>query len=146
MRRSLFLLPLACFALLSAAPVEHGAGTSSGSIGLGSGAEDGRAFGTVVVWNHFTSGLPTGHVQGRLVDGARVLAQFALRLEDDGSVIGTAATRWGPGEVEGEWEYDDDESEFELEIELDGEDLEFEIEGEFEGRRSFWEGEWELDD
>lgn len=153
MTKSLILAPLAILAFLStSSPAEMQRGGASvqqptaPQALLGDDDCEGPALGTVVIWNHFQSGLPTGHLQGRLLDGNRVIAQFAVRLEDDGDVTGTARTASGEvDDVEGTWQYDSDESEFEVEIELDG-GFQYEVEGEFEGRRSFWEGEWERQD
>jgi hypothetical protein len=133
MKKSMFM---AAAALLGALAVVPSAG------GVKGGSLEGDSFGTLVVWNNYHSGLPTAHVRGRLIDGTRVVGQFACRLEDDGDVSGVAQTYLGSATCGGRWEIDgNNEGKFEIEIEYA--DREIEVEAEFKGRREFWAGDWE---
>jgi hypothetical protein len=129
--------------LLALAAVVGGSiATLSASRGVRGGSLEGDSRGTIVVWNHFHSGLPTAHVRGRLLDGNQVVGQFVCRLEDDGDVTGTAFTFAGPGECDGRWRIDGNDVGF-FEVEIEHGDREIEIEVDFEGRHSFWSGDWE---
>lgn len=106
----------------------------------------GAALGTIVVWDNYHSGKPTAHVEGRLMDGARAFARLSARLEDDGSVTGTATCDGRTTELEGCWRFSrhDEEGRFEFEFEF-GHHTEFEVRAEFEGRRSYWTGGWRIE-
>lgn len=110
------------------------------------GHEGGDVSGTVVVWNHYTSGKPTAHLQGMLYDrDGRRFAAVVARLEDWGGVTGYAVSRCGLTALDGEWCFDrrHDEGRFELEFDF-GDTRQVEFEGCFEGRHARWATEWEF--
>jgi hypothetical protein len=105
---------------------------------------DGVARGTVVVWDHYTTGRPTGHLQGTLVDNeGRHFAKIVARLEDWGGVTGYALTDFGYYSLRGGWFFDryDEEANFELAFDY-GDTREVVLEGGFDGRRTRWQSDW----
>lgn len=106
----------------------------------------GLALGTIVVWDNYHSGKPTAHVEGKVMEGLRVMARLSARLEDDGSVTGTATRDGRTTELEGCWRFSrhDEEGCFEFEFDL-GHHMEVEVRAEFEGRHSYWTSGWRID-
>jgi len=105
------------------------------------------AKGTVVVWDHYRSGLPTAHLRAFLHtnEGER-FAYLVSRLEDDGSVSGYALTDFGYYSLRGSWHFDTHYEEGSFRILFDyGDTREVTLVGDFEGRRTRWWGEWALD-
>lgn len=105
------------------------------------------ADGTVVVWDHYTSGLPTAHLRAFLrTDDGKLFASVVARLEDDGSVSGYALTNFGYYSLRGAWDFDtwDEYGSFRLLFDY-GDTREVTLVGDFEGRRTRWWGEWALD-
>lgn len=111
------------------------------------GHEGGAAMGTVVVWDHFTTGRPTAHLQGKLYDcDGNQIAAIVARLEDWGGVTGYAMTRYGCVSLDGGWCFDRRHEEGRFELEFDyGRRREVALQGCFDGMRARWATEWELE-
>jgi len=98
----------------------------------------------VVVWDHFTTGRPTGHLQGTLVDDeGRPFARIVARLEDWGGLTGYALTDFGYYSLRGGWFFDkyDEEANFELAFDY-GDTREVVLRSGFDGRRARWRADW----
>lgn len=148
MKRTLFaaFMALSLFLPAGAANDSSTSFPSSPSSSALTGHDGGDVSGTVVVWDHYTSGKPTAHLQGMLVDReGRRFAAVVARLEDWGGVTGYALTRYGVTVLDGEWCFDrrHDEGHFELEFDY-GDHRMVEFDGCFEGRRARWASEWEF--
>ncbi len=146
MKRVLFSALLACFAFLPGAGTLASAASASTAAVVGH-PDEGRAAGTVVVWDNFTSGKPTAHLRGTLRDKhGKWFADVVTRLEDNGCVTGYARTKYGYYDLRGWWDFDRYRECGEFELAFDyGDSREVELQGSFKGRHSYWNGEWELD-
>jgi hypothetical protein len=105
---------------------------------------DGVAHGTVVVWDHYTTGRPTAHLRGTLYDEyGKEFAKVVARLEDWGGVTGYALTNFGYYSLRGGWFFDryDEEGFFELAFDY-GDTREVVFDGGFDGRRARWWTDW----
>lgn len=146
MKSLLFAAVLAACAFLPSAGTLVSAAPAS-SATVADYNDEGGAYGTVVVWDHYTSGKPTAHLRGTLRDNyGKLFATVVARLEDNGCVTGYARTDYGYYDLRGWWDFNryHECGEFELKFDY-GDSREVALEGSFKGRHSYWNGEWELD-
>lgn len=142
--KSLLLITALVFGAFAAPGVANESTTKPQPSVLALDHADGVAHGTVVVWDHYTTGRPTAHLRGTLYDEyGQQFAKVVARLEDWGGVTGYAWTNYGYYSLRGGWFFDkyDEEGWFELAFDY-GDTREVTFEGHFDGRRARWWSDW----